>query len=141
VGLLHALINSGVDIGPDTPLHHYMDQCQGLNPQQRGELLEKSDIFATIHLDAAQRGQTTAPAADADVNLHFTCFVPAPDPKQPGGLRLIELDGNRGGPIDCGPCSELLKDSAAYIKNKYLDSSNDLHFSMVALAPPLEPED
>jgi ubiquitin carboxyl-terminal hydrolase L3 len=79
-----------------------------LSPQQRGELLEKSDIFAAIHLDAARQGQTAAPAAEAEVDLHFTCFVPALDPSQKEESRLVELDGRRGGPIDCGPCSDFL---------------------------------
>ena len=119
-------VQSGVDIGPETPLQQYIDKCQstflnlklspeishngflGLNPQERGELLEKSDIFAAIHLDAANHGQTAAPAAEANVDLHFACFVPAPDPSQKGAQRLIELDGNRGGPVDCGPCTDFL---------------------------------
>jgi len=136
IGLLHALINSGVDIGPETPLHQYIDKCQELTPQQRGELLEKSDIFTAIHLDAANQGQTAAPAADANVDLHFTCFVPAPDPSEKGAQRLIELDGNRGGPIDCGPCKDFLSDVAAYVKKTYVSTSDSVHFSMVALAPP-----
>lgn len=123
-----------------------------MEPQQRGELLEKSDIFASIHLDAANQGQTAAPAAEANVDLHFTCFVPAPDPKEKGKMRLVELDGNRGGPIDCGPCSDFLtvsflaymdlwyvqhffQDAAEYIKANYIDPSN-FNFSMVSLGPP-----
>jgi len=136
IGLLHAVINSGVDIGPETPLHQYIDKCQSLNPQERGELLEKSDIFAAIHLGAANHGQTAAPAADAEVDFHFTCFVPAPDPSQEGAQRLIELDGVRGGPIDCGPCTDLLSDVAKYVKSKYISASENVNFSMVALAPP-----
>jgi ubiquitin carboxyl-terminal hydrolase L3 len=82
--------------------------AEAITPQERGKLLEKSDIFAAIHLDAANQGQTAAPPAEADVNLHFTCFVPSRDPAQEGALRLIELDGNRGGPIDCGSCTDFL---------------------------------
>jgi len=127
-----------VEIAPDSPLHKYIDQCQGITPQERGKLLEESDIFAAIHLDAANQGQTAAPPAEADVNLHFTSFVPARDPAQEGALRLIELDGNRGGPIDCGPCTDFLTDVAKYVKANYVSASDSVQFSMVALASPAD---
>jgi ubiquitin carboxyl-terminal hydrolase L3 len=63
-----------------------------------------------------------------DTNLHFTCFVKAPDPaareqqipshavseKVPtkttsSGMRLIELDGRRSGPVDRGECPDFLQ--------------------------------
>lgn len=84
-------------------------QVSALTPQQRGELLEKTDVFAAIHLDAAQDGQTAAPAAEDNVEFHFTAFVPAPDPLNKGSMRLIELDGVRGGPIDSGQCENFLE--------------------------------
>lgn len=78
----------------------------------------------------AAEGQT-APPSDLQTDLHFTCFVAAPsqakreaatsgvDPADSGkhvelstatsGMRLVELDGGRNGPIDRGPCEDLLK--------------------------------
>jgi ubiquitin carboxyl-terminal hydrolase L3 len=82
-----------------------------MDPGKRGELLEKTDIFASIHLDAASHGQTAAPGEDEDVDLHFTAFVSALDPDCGEGgekMRLLELDGTRGGPIDRGECKNLL---------------------------------
>ncbi len=78
----------------------------------------------------AAEGQT-APPTDLNTDLHFTCFVAAPsqarreaatsgvDPADSGkhvelsaatsGMRLIELDGGRNGPIDRGQCDDLLR--------------------------------
>ena len=84
-----------------------------LTPLERAELLKKTSLFANIHADAANTGQTPVPA-NLDTDYHFTCFVQAPsygDGKATGesGLRLIELDGRRVGPVDRGPSEDLLK--------------------------------
>ena len=47
-------------------------------------------------------------------DLHFTCFVQAPDPprgdiESPNPRRLLELDGRRVGPIDRGESTNLLE--------------------------------
>ncbi len=48
---------------------------------------------------------------------------------------LWELDGRRRGPVPHGPTSPdtLLQDSAAVIK-EFIETSNSLNFSLVALA-------
>ena len=72
-------------------------------------------MLANVHAEAASGGQTAAPDADANVDLHFTCFVQAPSPesrfKDSGKIemRLVELDGRRGGPVDRGVCVDLLR--------------------------------
>lgn len=113
-------------------------------PEQRAKLLETTPLFADIHAEAAAAGQTSAPSADAKVDLHFTCFVMAPSPpSREEGIdapesahRLIELDGRRNGPVDRGHCHSLLEDSARFIKDNYVGLSESLEFSMLALAPP-----
>jgi len=71
-------------------------------PEERAKILESTPLFANIHASAASAGQTAVPD-DLDTNLHFTCFVQAP------GMRLIELDGRRTGPVDRGECDDLLR--------------------------------
>ena len=113
-------------------------------PQERAKLLETTPLFASIHAEAAAGGQTSAPAANAKVDLHFTCFVQAPSPpsREEGieapddAFRLIELDGRRNGPVDRGECNDLLEDAAKFIKKYYVDSAQSVEFSMLALAPP-----
>ena len=84
------------------------------------------------------------PDISEDVDLHFTCFVTAPDPAsrekeidaEGEAQRLIELDGRRGGPIDRGVCVNLLADAAKYIQENFVKNSTSMNFSMMALAPP-----
>ena len=83
-------------------------------PLERAKLLENDTLFKNIHADTAKTGQT-APPEDLDVDLHFTCFVEAPDASvrtskdAAYSRRLIELDGGRDGPMDHGPVKDFLK--------------------------------
>lgn len=82
-------------------------------PLERAKLLDDTSLFKDIHAETAQTGQT-APPEDLNVDLHFTCFVKAPDAlvgtsaSEYSG-RLIELDGTRDGPMDHGPVKNFLK--------------------------------
>ena len=77
----------------------------------------------------AKGGQTPVRPEDLQTDLHFVCFVEAPDADfrdraaqsagaklegdtvedNTSGKRLIELDGTREGPVDRGECKNLLK--------------------------------
>jgi len=103
---------------------------------ERAKILSTTPLFAKIHTESASSIlNQTAPHLDTE--LHFTCFVEAPEAefrwiardrdgkdaeedfetereevaRQSGtGMRLVELDGRRDGPIDHGECKEgLLK--------------------------------
>lgn len=146
-------------------------------PEERAQILETTALFEDIHTESAESGQTAVPT-NLDTDLHFTCFVQAPEAEfreragaavslgesanvvvpateteQDTGMRLIELDGGRGGPIDRGMCKDLLKvrsilsllvslrydlsqDAASFIKSRYISQSTSMSFSMVALAAP-----
>ncbi|KAF8229157.1 cysteine proteinase [Tricholoma matsutake] len=52
------------------------------------------------------------------------------------GMRLVELNGTRGGPIDRGECEDLLRDTAKYVKEMYVAQSPSMCFSMLALVAP-----
>lgn len=102
---------------------------------ERAEILSSTPLFAEVHTESAS-SKLNQTAPDLDTELHFTCFVEAPeadirwfsrerDGKDPEediekereelaqksgtGMRLVELDGRRGGPIDHGECRDLLK--------------------------------
>ncbi|CCL99672.1 uncharacterized protein FIBRA_01693 [Fibroporia radiculosa] len=143
MGLLHALANSPVTFAPDSPLALFIDECRDKTPEERAKILETTSLFANIHADVASSGQTAAPRAEVNTDLHFTCFVQAPNPPrsdvvttQP--LRLLELDGRRIGPIDRGESTNLLEDVAKYVKLNYLSQTASVQFSMIALAPPID---
>lgn len=91
-----------------------MNTKPGKTPAERAKLLETTPLFANIHADAAAAGQTGVPE-NLDTDLHFTCFVQAPETSTRGTetsaktMRLIELDGRRAGPVDRGICTDLLR--------------------------------
>ncbi|OAX37738.1 cysteine proteinase [Rhizopogon vinicolor AM-OR11-026] len=140
MGLLHALINSDVTFAPEGPLAKFIEECQDKPPLERAKILEETSLFGQIHTSAATSGQTAVPE-DLDTDLHFTCFVRAPDATarqtetQTYGWRVIELDGGRNGPIDRGECTNLLQDVAKYVKDHYIKESKSVNFSMMALCP------
>jgi len=141
MGLLHALMNSRTTIAPESPLATFLDQCKGLSPTERAELLEKTPLFADIHANVANTGQSAVPP-NLDTDYHFTCFVQAPSmepgkQKGEGGHRLIELDGRRAGPVDRGQSEDLLKDVASFVKERFVSESDSISLNMMALAPPL----
>jgi len=139
IGLLHALTNAQVTYEPLSPITQFIDACENKTPQERAEFLESTKIFADIHAAAAAGGQT-APPKDLDTDLHFTCFVQAPEASAreaevtTNKRRLIELDGRRAGPVDRGESTDLLKDVAKYIKEKIVPNAQSSEFSLIALA-------
>lgn len=141
MALLHGLINSDVTFGPESPIQQFIDICKDKTPLERANILETTPLFANIHADAASGGQTAVPA-NLDTDLHFTCFVQAPNvisgdaetPSQPSGMRLVELDGRRAGPIDRGVSANFLTDVAKIVKEKYIAHTASMQFSLIALS-------
>nr|GAT42966.1 predicted protein [Mycena chlorophos] len=139
MGLIHAIANSDVTVSPASPLAKFIDECQGKTPEERAKLLETTPLFETIHSEAASGGQSAVPT-NLDTDLHFTCFVAAPAARGPGsegaGLRVVELDGRRKGPIDRGECTDLLQDVAKIVQEIYIKGGPEsLQFSMMSLGP------
>ena len=62
-------------------------------------------------MQAAKEGDTAAPQAEDDVDLHFVCFVAVDG-------ALYELDGRKTAPINHGPSSPatLLSDTARVVQ-------------------------
>ena len=95
----------------DTPWPFFADKT----PLERAVFLETTELFADIHAAVAASGQSAVPD-NLDTDLHFTCFVQAPEAAvreaeiaTAGKRRLIELDGRRAGPVDRGESTDLLK--------------------------------
>ncbi|KAI1796590.1 cysteine proteinase [Ganoderma leucocontextum] len=142
MALLHALINSDVTFGPESPIEQFIDICKDKTPLERAKILETTSLFANIHADAASGGQTAVPA-NLDTDLHFTCFVRAPSAETNtpvGPTHLVELDGRRAGPIDRGVSENFLNDVAKIVKEKYIAHTASMQFSLIALSggPSLE---
>ena len=105
-----------------------------MNPQERALALEASEELEAAHFEAAQQGDTVAPAsAEDEVDFHYVCFA-----KSRSG-RLYELDGGKKGPINRGlipPDEDLLGPGALKLIKEYLEreGSGNLNFSLMALA-------
>lgn len=96
-------------------------------------LLQKTPALATAHKEAASGGDTAAPDAQDDVDLHYVCFAKGSDGA------LWELDGSRKGPIRRGDLDEnedvLSEKGLTLGALKFLERGGaDLRFSAVALA-------
>ncbi|KAI7781691.1 ubiquitinyl hydrolase 1 [Diaporthe eres] len=135
MGLLHATANGPARefIQPDSDLDKLLKEAVPLPPDQRARLLETSRSLAQAHHSAASQGDTAAPQATDDVDLHYVCFVKTADGT------LWELDGRRKGPLEKGKLDageDVLSEKALALGPlKFLDrAGEDLRFSAVALA-------
>ncbi|KAJ8503186.1 hypothetical protein ONZ45_g11074 [Pleurotus djamor] len=158
MALIHSIANSDVGFAPQSPLTKFIEQAMEMSPEQRAHLLETTTLFSNIHAASASEGQSTVTDEVMNTDMHFTAFIVAPEPdlrekastgqgenaagaaggtgKESTGMRLVELDGTRIGPIDRGECNDFLKDAAKYIRENYIASSSSVQFSILALGPP-----
>jgi ubiquitin carboxyl-terminal hydrolase L3 len=114
-------------------LDELLKKSVDLTPNERSSLLEKTPALATAHKEAASGGDTAAPNAEDDVDLHYVCFVKDND------NHLWELDGRRKGPIRLGQLDNdedaLSAKALSLGALKFLErEGEDLRFSAVALA-------
>lgn len=139
MGLLHAAANGPARgfVREGSELDRLIRAAEPLGPEERSALLERSEGLARAHKDVAVKGDTAAPQATDDVDLHYVCFVRTEDGA------LWELDGRRKGPIKRGelPGGEdvLGPNALAMGPLKFLErEGGDLRFSCVALAGSLD---
>lgn len=86
------------------------------------------------------QGQTEAPAADSEVDLHFIAFIKGKN------NHLYELDGRRNGPIDLGDTASpdpniLFEPSLAKKIQAYMNGADDEsknRFALMCIAPMME---
>ncbi|KAK7416219.1 ubiquitinyl hydrolase 1 [Neonectria magnoliae] len=139
MGLLHAVSNGPAKdfIEEGSTLDNIIKKSTPLAGRERSQVLEDCPELATAHKEAASEGDTPAPAAEDDIDLHYVTFAKGSD----GGL--WELDGRRQGPIRRG---DLNKDEDVLSEKglslgvlKFLErEGGDLRFSAVALAGTLD---
>ena len=93
--------------------------------------------MSSAHATLAQTGQSTAPSAETDTNLHFIALVKAAS--FAGGVRIWELDGSRKGPIErgiVGANDDLLSETALNVIREFMareKSSGEVGFGLSAL--------
>jgi len=144
IGLLHAVSNGGAKnfIDPSSDLSTLLKSAIPLKPIERADLLYNSQALERAHHNAASQGQTSAPGAEDNIDLHYVCFV-----KSETTNHLWELDGRRKGPIDRGVLTDgedVLSEKALelgvrrFLKREEEIGGGEMRFSLVTLAPSLE---
>ncbi|KAI8611206.1 hypothetical protein BC830DRAFT_1142148 [Chytriomyces sp. MP71] len=99
MAILHSLANlEGVDLGSGL-LRNTIERLTPLNADARAQALEQDVELASLHASSSMEGQTAAPGAEDEVDLHFVAFVPV-------GGKLVELDGGKEGPVVHGDIGE-----------------------------------
>ena len=125
----------------DSDLDRLLKEAIPLPPLQRADVLYNSQALEKAHSGAASEGQSHAPDATDDVDLHFVCFVK--DEKD----QLWELDGRRKGPLNRGQLAadeDVLSQKALELgPRKFLareaeNGGGELRFSLITLAPSFE---
>ncbi|KAL8922960.1 MAG: hypothetical protein Q9172_003338 [Xanthocarpia lactea] len=143
IGLLHSACNGGARemIAPSTDLADLITDALPLDPAARARLIESSPSIARAHASAAAQGDTVAPAAEDNVDLHFVAFVKSAE------NNLWELDGRRKGPLNRGKLGEeddVLAEKALdlgvrrFLKRETEGEGNEIRFCLVALAPSMD---
>lgn len=139
IGLLHAVSNGSArtHIQADSNLAKLVQNAIPLKPAQRADLLYDSEALESAHQSAASGGDTAAPQADSDVDLHYVCFIKSDK------NHLWELDGRRKGPLNRGALAseeDLLSDKAldlgvrSFLKREAEAGGGELRFSLITLA-------
>jgi ubiquitin carboxyl-terminal hydrolase L3 len=143
-GLLHGVSNGAArkHITPDSALARLLAQVEPLAPAARALAVENSEALEGAHAAAAAGGDSQAPEATDDVDLHYVCFV-----KDEQRGHLWEMDGTRKGPLDRGALGEgedMLSERAldlgvrAFLKREEAAGGGELRFSLIALAEALD---
>lgn len=123
--------------GADTELDKLIKQAVPLGPAERAKLLETSQSLSRAHHDAASKGDTVAPQASDDVDLHYVCFVKGNDGT------LWELDGRRKGPVKLAQLDadeDVLSEKALTVGPRQFlaRGGDDPRFTILALAGSLD---
>jgi ubiquitin carboxyl-terminal hydrolase L3 len=133
--LLHALSNGVPEntIAANSPLQRLQEATKHLNVVQRAQYFESSDELEKLHASVAERGDTEAPPAEEQTELHYVCLT-----KAKGSGDLYELDGRRKGPIRIASLAkdeDLLGPHALQRVTEFLQrEGTSATFSIIALA-------
>eukprot|EP00026_Physarum_polycephalum_P015599 Phypoly_transcript_16318.p1 GENE.Phypoly_transcript_16318~~Phypoly_transcript_16318.p1 ORF type:complete len:264 (+),score=44.48 Phypoly_transcript_16318:105-794(+) len=130
IGLLHCVLNNAQALVEEKGFfRNFLNKTKGLTPAQRAEALVEDEEIDGAHSLFASQGQSRAPGADEDVDLHFVAFV-----KVDGNL--YELDGRKPFAVNHGPSESVLEDATRVIQKLVeLNPTGDLRFNVMALVP------
>ncbi len=125
----------------DSPLAQLLQRLSPMDPEARGHALEQDTVLAHIHEDTSRQGQTLAPDAETDVDLHFICLLPVAGAGGTEAPEIVELDGRRPQPVSHGPVAagtSFLHAVAPVIQGFMDREPGNGNFSILALVPAVE---
>lgn len=143
IGLLHAITNGEAreQIQAGSDLEKLLREALPLDPVKRADLLYQSSSLEAAHATAAAGGDSTAPDANAAIDLHFVAFI---KDKQ---NNLWELDGRRKGPLNRGRLGaeeDVLSEQGqelgvkAFLRREEEAGGGELRFSVIMLGPSMD---
>lgn len=143
IGLLHVITNGEAreQIVAGSALEQMLKEAVPLDPVKRADMLYQSQSLEAAHSTAAATGDTQAPDANANVDLHFVAFIK--DKKND----LWELDGRRKGPLNRGTLGadeDVLSEQGqklgvqAFLQREEQAGGGELRFSVIMLGPSMD---
>ncbi|KAI9220972.1 hypothetical protein BC828DRAFT_382230 [Blastocladiella britannica] len=129
IAVLHSLFNTrDSTVIPGTHAHALYELTKNLSPEDRAKAMETFAPLASAHTAVASEGQTVAPDANDDVDLHFVAFVNVEG-------TLVELDGSKKKPVAHGPVEggNLLKSVARVTREFMARDPENVHFTLIGL--------
>ncbi|KEG13409.1 ubiquitin carboxyl-terminal hydrolase [Trypanosoma grayi] len=145
MAILHALLNNLDYLGEvekDSPfeilLNRFKDaegqktttERRETTPERLAKLIESDDLLDRVHRMASTEGVTENQSIDADIDLHFVCFVRV-------NGRCVELDGRKPFPLLHGACTDdesFANAAAEAIRLKMKQDPESLRFNIIALS-------
>lgn len=143
IGLLHIITNGEAreQIVAGSALEKMLKEAVSLDPVKRADLLYQSQSLEAAHSTAAATGDSRAPDANANVDLHFVAFV------KDKNNDLWELDGRRKGPLNrgrLGADEDVLSEPGqklgvqAFLQREEQAGGGELRFSVIMLGPSMD---
>lgn len=143
IGLLHVLTNGEAreQIVAGSALEELLKEAIPLDPVKRADLLYQSNTLEAAHSTAAATGDTQAPDANANIDLHFVAFI------KDKNNNLWELDGGRKGPLNRGALGadeDVLSEQGqqlgvqAFLRREEEAGGGELRFSVIMLGPSMD---
>ncbi|EAN94987.1 putative ubiquitin carboxyl-terminal hydrolase [Trypanosoma cruzi] len=132
MALLHAVMNnldSVGDVRKDSPIDFLRREGLHGNPEERALLIESDPNLDAAHMGASAEGVTKNQPVNANIDLHFTCFVHAKD-------QCVELDGRKQSPLLHGACmdnEQFVSVTAEAIQAKISRNKESFRFNIIAL--------
>lgn len=129
IATIHAIINARVPLRDGSVLASFVESNAAAAPSLIGwRLLETQGMYEASD-ESAHSGETATPSRGADVDFHFIALV-----NRDG--RLLDLDGRKPRPLDCGATSDqtFLNDAAKVVREQYINlAPDDPGFNVMAL--------